>query len=108
MDEENTLVARLAFELTPEQRVLFLNLYGQRRRDFNTVLILSIIGGILGLDRLYLGQLGLGAAKLLLCWLTLGIWWIIDIFLIRKATNKVNAKLAQSLYDHIKTWQAMG
>ncbi len=43
-----------------------------------TALILSVAGGILGLDRFYLGRYWTGLAKLL----TLGalIWWITDIF----------------------------
>jgi len=51
-------------------------------------LLLSIFLGNLGIDRFYLGHIGVGVAKLLLCWLTFGIWWIIDVILI--ATRKVN------------------
>ena len=49
-------------------------------------LIISIFLGELGIDRLYLGYMGLGLLKLV----TLGgagIWWIIDIYLI--ATGKM-------------------
>ena len=51
-------------------------------------LLLSIFLGGLGVDRFYLGQVGLGVAKLLLSWLTFGIWWLIDVILI--AAKKVN------------------
>jgi len=50
-------------------------------------ILLSIFLGNLGVDRFYLGHIGLGIAKLLLCWLTFGIWWIIDVILI--ATKRV-------------------
>ena len=43
-----------------------------------TALVLSIFLGELGVDRFYLGQIGLG------------IWWIIDIILI--ATGKITDK----------------
>ena len=43
-----------------------------------TALILSIFLGTLGVDRFYIGHVGLGVAKLLLAWLTFGIWTIID------------------------------
>ena len=55
-----------------------------------TALILSIFLGTLGVDRFYIGHIGLGVAKLLLAWLTFGIWTVIDWFLIINATKKAN------------------
>ena len=55
-----------------------------------TALILSIFLGTLGVDRFYIGHIGLGVAKLLLAWLPFGIWTIVDWFLIINATKKAN------------------
>ncbi|MBF0775771.1 hypothetical protein BVE84_02740 [Streptococcus azizii] len=55
-----------------------------------TALIFSILLGGLGADRFYIGQIGIGVAKLLLSWLTLGIWQLIDWFLIMGATRRAN------------------
>ena len=55
-----------------------------------TALILSIFLGTLGVDRFYIGHIGLGGAKLLLAWVTFGIWTIVDWFLIINATKKAN------------------
>jgi len=56
----------------------------------NTLFWASFFVGWLGIDRLMLGQIGLGLAKLFFCWLTLFIWWLIDLFLIKKAARTVN------------------
>lgn len=55
-----------------------------------TVIFLSIFLGGLGVDRFYIGDIGLGVAKLLLGWLTFGIWPLIDIFLCYKKAKKNN------------------
>ena len=52
-------------------------------------IILSIFLGVLGVDRFYIGDTGIGVGKLL----TFGgcyIWWLIDIFLIIDATKQKN------------------
>jgi hypothetical protein len=40
--------------------------------------ILGFFLGGLGVDRFYLGNIGMGVAKLLVGWLTLGIWPLVD------------------------------
>lgn len=52
-------------------------------------LILSIFFGEIGIDRFYLGDIGLGVGKLLTgggC----GIWWLVDLFFITSATKRKN------------------
>ena len=54
-----------------------------------TALIISIFLGSYGIDRFYIGCTGMGVGKLLTCG-GLGIWTIIDWFLISGATKEVN------------------
>lgn len=47
--------------------------------------VASILGfflGGLGIDRFYLGNIGMGVAKLLLGWATVGIWPLVDWIII--------------------------
>lgn len=61
-------------------------------------LVLGFLFGVLGVDRFYKGDIGLGVVKLLTCWLTLGIWWVIDLFLVWRGIKKDNAaKIAKVL-----------
>lgn len=68
-----------------------------------TTLLLSIFLGGLGVDRFYLNDIGLGVAKLLLSfflsftgfflivpWLGMLIWPLVDIFLCYKKAKKMN------------------
>lgn len=46
-----------------------------------TAIILSVLLGTLGVDRFYLGYVGLGIVKLL-TFGGFGIWWLIDLIMI--------------------------
>lgn len=55
-----------------------------------TTLILSIFLGILGVDRFFIDDIGLGVAKLLFGWMTFGLWPFIDIFCSYKKVKEKN------------------
>jgi TM2 domain-containing membrane protein YozV len=67
-------------------------------KDPTLILIISILVGALGIDRFIIGDIGLGIGKLLTCG-GLGIWALVDWFLITGATKQKNlAKLQQIVY----------
>jgi TM2 domain-containing membrane protein YozV len=59
-------------------------------------IVLSVLLGGLGVDRFYLGHIGLGIGKLITCG-GAGIWTIIDWFLIMGAARDVNYDRLQSV-----------
>lgn len=63
-------------------------------KDPTMILIISILIGSLGIDRFMIGDTGLGIAKLLTCG-GLGIWTLIDWFLIMGATREKNMEKIQ-------------
>jgi len=63
-------------------------------KEPTTILIVSLLAGTLGIDRFMIGQTGLGVGKLLTCG-GLGIWAIVDWFMIQQATREVNMEKMQ-------------
>ena len=60
---------------------------GLSNRNWNTALLLSILLGIFGADRFYMGRTGLGTLKLV----TLGgylVWWVVDVILLLQGRMK--------------------
>lgn len=86
---EQVQYIRQRLEALPEQQLSML--YSISFQDPTIMLVISLFGGSLGIDRFMLGQVGLGVGKLLTgggC----GIWSIVDWFLIMDATRQSNAQ----------------
>lgn len=64
-------------------------------KDPTTILIVSILAGGLGIDRFLVGDTGLGVAKLLTCG-GLGVWTIVDWFLIMDIARQKNMEKLQA------------
>lgn len=58
-------------------------------KDPNSFIIISLIGGQLGIDRFMIGDTGLGIGKLLTCG-GFGIWAIVDWFMIMARAREIN------------------
>ena len=100
MDIEISQVALLKKDLSNEERMQFDMQFAGQRKNPTTALMLGLFLGLLGIDRFYIGHVGLGVGKLL----TLGglwIWQIIDWFLIMGATRRRNIGIAQQIHDSV-------
>ena len=65
-------------------------------KDPTISLVVSLVGGHFGIDRFLIGDTGLGVAKLLTCG-GLGVWTVIDWFLIMGRTREVNFEKLQMI-----------
>ena len=96
MDLEMTQVTALRQDLSSDEKTQFDVQFASRRKEPTTALILGILFGYWGIDRFYLGQIGLGILKLV----TIGgllVWWIIDWFLIMDAARVRNVEIAREV-----------
>lgn len=85
--------------MTEPQKAMFQNQLQQRQKNRGVTFILALFLG--GVDRIYLGQIGLGILKLLTGG-GLGIWWFIDLFTAMGRTDEYNRKLALEISQSIK------
>ncbi len=61
--------------------------------DFKSPLVGLILGfffGVFGVDRFYKGDIFLGIIKIFINPFTLGIWWLVDLFLVYRGIKKDN------------------
>lgn len=82
--------------LPPEKRDGFDMNLSSGTKDPTIALVLSLLFGSFGIDRFYIGNIGLGVGKLLTLG-GLGIWALIDWFLIMGATREKNLQTAQQV-----------
>jgi len=51
-------------------------------KNFTTALLLCVFLGVIGAHRFYVGKIGSGVAMILVGWLTLFIWQLVDLITI--------------------------
>lgn len=85
--DESLMMVKEKFDAMDESEMS--TLYTISLKDPMIALILSIVAGGFGVDRFYIGDAGLGIAKLLTCG-GFGVWTLIDFFLIMNVAKEKN------------------
>ena len=88
-------------------------LYDAQKKSITAAYVLWLFVGFLGIHRFYLGRSGTGFAQLLLTfggfasggllWAVLGVWWLVDAFLIPGMTERRNLAMLEKLSDNLPT-----
>jgi TM2 domain-containing membrane protein YozV len=94
-------VATMQQGMTDQQKMLFMSQYNASKKDPTIAIILAVLLGAMGIDRFYVGDIGLGLLKLFTAGLC-GVMWLIDIFLIGVRVNQFNRAKAQEIMQAIK------
>lgn len=93
-------VPRIAEGLARVPDEAALKVLGSEFKKPYIAMVLSVVGGALGVDRFYLGQTTLGVFKLLTCG-GFGIWSVVDIFMIMGEARSCNAEKIVSLINRL-------
>jgi len=88
--------------MSDHQKMAFLSQYNTVKKDRTIALVLSLFLGLYGIDRFYLGDVGLGVVKLVTCGGFL-VWALVDLFLVMGRADEINRNLAQQIAAQIKT-----
>ncbi|MBU1094868.1 MAG: hypothetical protein CVV23_11325 [Ignavibacteriae bacterium HGW-Ignavibacteriae-2] len=96
--EEQAFISMLIKNMTDEEAQQFANVYRVRRKDPQTILLLTLVGflGIAGIQRFIVDQIGLGILYLL----TAGICFIgtiVDLINYKSIAFEYNQKQAQQI-----------
>lgn len=100
--DEQLHVAQLLKQMDDEEAVQFANIYRSRRRDPTTVLLMTLLGFVViaGVQRFYLGQIGMGLLYLFTGGLCV-IGTIVDLFKYRDLATRYNQQKANEAADLI-------
>lgn len=103
MGDEQVFINNILRDMTDEKAQQFANIYRVRRKDPQTILLLTLVGflGIAGIQRFFVDQIGMGILYLL----TAGICFIgtiVDLINYKNIAFEYNQLQAQQIWSFIK------
>ncbi len=104
--EELTSISELTRGMSDDQASTFASAYRAQRKDPSTVLLLTILGFVVvsGVQRFYLGQIGMGFLFLFTGGFCL-IGTIIDVIGHKELAARYNFDIAQEIEMRVRGWR---
>lgn len=101
--EEFVMLQNLTAEMSEQQLQQFITFYQGKRRDPQSIMILTIIGffGVAGIQRFILGETGLGLLYLF-TWGFCGIGTLVDLINYKKLASEFNQRQAYETAAWVK------
>ena len=111
-----TELSLLQKDMNEQQKLMFITQYSSEKKDRSVALILSLLLGQFGIDRFYVGDIGLGILKLftlgfavIILMLTqsfiilglIGIVWLLDLLFIMERVDNYNRNKAVEIASAI-------
>lgn len=90
--------------LTAEQLAMVQSEVMKNQKSKGIAFALWFFLGVFGAHRFYLGDTGYAVAMLLLGWMTFGIWWIIDAFLISGRIDRDTLQVELKAIEKVKLY----
>lgn len=94
-------IMEIGAALTDSQRDQFMDIFEREAKNPVKLYGWNAWLGFLGADRFVVGDIGLGFLKLITLG-GLGVWQIVDCFLIGNRTRDRNILVARDIYDHVR------
>lgn len=91
-------IQQLQQGMTQNQQMAFQQQFAARKKSSAVTFVLALF--LPGIDRMYLGQIGLGILKLLLCEFV--IWPLIDLFNTGSRTAEKNKMIAMEIAQRVR------
>lgn len=91
-------IMQLQQGMTPNQQMAFQRQFMAQKKNSSITFLLALF--LPGIDRMYLGQIGLGLLKILLAELL--IWTIVDLFTTGSRTAEKNKMIALEVAQRVR------
>lgn len=89
-------------DLTGEQLAMVQGEYNDKKKEKMPMYLLWFFTGVIGGHRFYIGDTGYAIAMLCLSWATLGVWTLVDVFLIGGRLEKINEQKEREIIENVK------